>query len=51
MEGLVRIRKESDQVTGTHQLESAEGGTCQNTEKSDQATGTHPLETAEGGTC
>ena len=43
MEGLVRIRKESDRVTGTHELESAEGGTCQDTEKSDRATGTHSL--------
>jgi len=51
MEGLVRTCKENDWVTGTHSLETAEGGTCQDTEKSDQATGTHELKTAEGGTC
>ena len=33
MEGLVRTRKETDRVTGTHFLETTEGGTCQDTEK------------------
>jgi len=32
-EGLVRTRKESDQVRRTHKLETAEGGTCQDTER------------------
>ena len=32
-EGLVRTRKEKDRARGTHILETAEGGTCQDTEK------------------
>ena len=31
-EGLVRTRKESDRPRRTHQLETAEGGTCQDTQ-------------------
>ena len=32
-EGLVRIRKAIDQAKRTHELETASGGTCQDTEK------------------
>ena len=32
-EGLVRIWKETDRPRSTHQLETAEGGTCQDTER------------------
>ena len=32
-EGLVRIRKETNRATRTHQLEETEGGTCQDTER------------------
>ena len=31
-EGLVRTENETDQAKGTHTLEPAEGGTCQDTE-------------------
>jgi len=33
MEGLVRTWKETDLARHTHQLEMAEGGTCQDTER------------------
>ena len=32
-EGLVRIQRETDQPRRTHMLETAEGGTCQDTER------------------
>jgi len=32
-EGIVRTRKETDQATGTHKLETVEGVTCQDTER------------------
>ena len=32
-EGLIRIRKETDQLRRTHMLETAEGGTCQDMER------------------
>ena len=50
-EKLVKTQIEIDQARGTHVLETAEGGTCQNTEKTDRAGGTHILETVEGGNC
>ena len=40
-EGLVRTRKETDQPRRTHQLEMAEGGTCQDTQES-RPTEAHP---------
>src|SRR5579863_7343024 len=52
-EALVRIQKESDQAGGTHILEIAERGTCQDAERKRLrvSEGTHQLETVEGGTC
>ena len=50
-EGLVMIRKETDRPRHTHQLETAEGGTCQDTQRTDRPRRTHILETAEGGAC
>ena len=38
-EGLVRTRKEIDRVRVTHFLETAEGGTCQDTERNRQSEG------------
>ena len=38
-------------MRGSHFLETAEGGTCQNTERSDRTRGTHSLETVGGGIC
>jgi hypothetical protein len=35
-EGLVRKQKENDQQRGTHQLETAEAGTCQDTKRKRQ---------------
>ena len=35
----LRTWKESDQARGTHILETAEGGTCQNMEKKPQGKG------------
>ena len=48
---LVRTRKETDRAKPTHKLETAEGVTCQDTERTDRAWRTHSLETAEGRTC
>ena len=48
---IVRTQEKSDCMTGTHFLETAEGGTCQDMEKSDRTMGTHQLENEEGGTC
>ena len=50
-EGLVRIRKETDRSRCTHELETAEGGTCQVTQRNRPARCTHILEMAQGGTC
>ena len=49
MEGLVRTWKETDQAGGTHQLETVEGGCCQNTERK-RPSGRHLLpEDSRGG--
>jgi len=40
-EGLVRPQKESTRARGTHRLEMAEGGTCQNMERKYPSKG-HP---------
>ena len=50
-EGLVRAQKETDGARRTHWLETAEGGTCQDTERDGRVRHTHFLETAEGWTC
>ena len=49
--GLVRTRKQTDRPRRTHFLETAEGGTCQDTQTTDRARPTHFLETAEEMTC
>jgi hypothetical protein len=41
-EGLVRTRKEIDRARGTHFLETAEGGTCQDTERNRSSEGHSP---------
>jgi len=38
-EGLIRAQRESDQVMGTHELETTEGGTCQNMERKQLSNG------------
>ena len=45
-EGLVRTRREWDQARGAHFLETAEEGTCQNTERMRPSEATHFLEMA-----
>ena len=49
-EGQVRTRKASDRQRPTHQLETTQGGTSQDTKESDRPRPTHHLETAQGGT-
>ena len=44
----MRTRKESELTSGTHLLETGEGGNRQETEKMRRARDTHFLETAEG---
>jgi hypothetical protein len=46
----VRIQKESQRATGTHQLSSAEAGTSENTVRKSASEDTHVLLSAEGGT-
>jgi len=50
--GQVKEQKESDQVRGTHKLESTEGGTIQEKERKQPSKGyyqsTHLLEIVEG---
>ena len=50
-EGLVRTRKETDQARHTHNLETAGGQICQDTERNRLTKHTHKLETVEEGTC
>ena len=50
-ERLVRTLKESDRPWPTHQLETADRATCQDTKRSDQPRPTHSLEMADRGTC
>jgi len=50
-ERVVRIQKEADRERGTHVLETAEGVTCQDTERHRLTGGTHKLETKRGGAC
>ena len=47
-EALVRTREEIDRPRRTHKLETAEGGTCQDTKETDRPRRTHFLKTAEG---
>ena len=51
MEGLVRTSKPTGRSRGTHPLDTAERGTCQDTVTNSLVMGTHSLKTAEGGTC
>jgi hypothetical protein len=46
----VRMAKEIERLTGTHKLQSAEGGTNQNGKETKRDTGTHQLESTDGGT-
>ena len=47
-EGVVRSRKATNQARGTHELETGEEGTRQDTERNDQLRRTHKLETRTG---
>jgi hypothetical protein len=48
-EGLVRTRKETDQARPTHQLDTAERGTCQDAERN-RPSGAHSLSSDSRGT-
>ena len=47
-EGLVRTRQESNRGKGTRRLETAEGGTCQNTERKRTNKGRSPAGDGRG---
>jgi len=49
--GILRTRKGSGQVTGTHKLETTKQQLVRTQKETNQATCTHFLETTKGGTC
>jgi len=50
-QGMEDGKKESNRARGTHSLETAERGICQDMERRRMGKSAHYLETAQGGTC